>query len=172
MYEAIFQQRTDIIRQCLYYNWDFDRPIKSVYDGAQAKSAVFIGLEQKRFNILRLLADAGYVITYKPMLAEDQAKYGELPNALQLPEHLRVGAHYQAQNAAGQGQFEDVTNTDETRVFTEKFLAEIGSVRSLKQLCRKAARREIGFQIHKKVRRLQLPAALESYLLLEDMMLG
>ena len=62
MYDAVFRRRLSLLRLCLKYNYGFDRPIAFASRSACAQTAVSWCLAEKQYDVLRLLADVGYVI--------------------------------------------------------------------------------------------------------------
>lgn len=61
--DAVVNQKLDTVRLFLQYNYDLDVPCKLDYDGSGGKLAVRIALDRENFDLLRLLAAVGYVIS-------------------------------------------------------------------------------------------------------------
>lgn len=61
--DAVVNQKLDTVRLFLQYNYDLDVPCKLDYDGTGGKLAVRIALDRENFDLLRLLAAVGYVIS-------------------------------------------------------------------------------------------------------------
>lgn len=61
--DAVVNQKLDTVRLFLQYNYDLDVPCKLDYDGSGGKLAVRIALDRENFDLLRLLAAVGHVIS-------------------------------------------------------------------------------------------------------------
>lgn len=62
--DAVVNQKLDTVRLFLQYNYDLDVPCKLDYDGSGGKLAVRIALDRENFDLLRLLAKVGYIISF------------------------------------------------------------------------------------------------------------
>ena len=58
--DAVHRHRTELASLCLKYNYDFDRPVNVGQLGTS--SVIRLCFEKKEIELLRLLADVGYVI--------------------------------------------------------------------------------------------------------------
>ena len=157
IHDAVLNQKLEVIKIFVKYNYDFEKPIKLEYDGTGGKTVIRIALEKGHFETLRLLAQVGYVISYSPPGPTLPRPSG--------PAALFADPIQPSSNSAQNPNDPDlVTNI-------QKLLAEIQIVRSLKLMCRKRIRQELGFGVHTKVENLPIPKCLKDFLLLHDMYL-
>ena len=155
IFDAVLNQKLDVVRIFVKYNYDFDKPVKLEYDGTGGKTVIRISLEKGHFETLRLLAQVGFVISYS--ISGPNIPKPSGPAALFADPVPSTSNSCQSQNDP-----DHITNI-------QKFLAEIQIVRSLKLMCRKRIRKELGFGVHTKVGNLPIPKCLKDFLLLNDM---
>ena len=157
-YDAVINQKMDTLRLFLRYNFDLDKPVKLEYDGTGGKTVIKIALERGHFDLLRLMARVGFVISYSVGTPSPKPVKGGPVAAL-------FDAHAQQQ----QNQGAQAAGLDSEHVCAiQKFLASIRIVRTLKEMCRKTIRQEVGFGVEKAVVDLPIPETLKHYLCLRD----
>lgn len=156
--DAILNQKLETIKQFVKYNYDFDRPIKLEYDGTGGKTVIRISLERGHFDTLRLLAQVGYVISY-----------GTAKTSLELPQPRGAVAALFVNNSSNNAAVTQNSTESEHLVNIEKFFSTVPIVRELKQMCRKTIRKQVGFDVEKKIKKLPIPTCLKGYLMLNDM---
>ncbi len=137
-YDAVANQKLDTLKLFLYYNYDLDVPAKLEYDGTGGKTLVRIALERGHFDLLKLFAKLGFVISFPMVPCEGQQGQNSLDS-----EHACA---------------------------MQRFLQEVQLVRSLKELCRKAIRKQVGFGINEKVKEVLLPVSLKEFTLLKEIL--
>jgi ankyrin repeat protein len=153
-YDAVINQKMDTLRLFLRYNFDLDKPVKLEYDGTGGKTVIKIALERGHFDLLRLMARVGFVISFSIGAPPAKPKGG--------PVAALFDAHAQQQGAQAAG-------VDSEQVYAiQKFLASIRIVRTLKEMCRKTIRQRIGFGVDKAVVDLPIPETLKHFLCLYD----
>lgn len=64
VYDAVINNKLEVMKLFLLYNYDLDRPIKLEYDGTGGKTVIRLALERGHFLLLRLLSDVGYVVSF------------------------------------------------------------------------------------------------------------
>ena len=138
LYDAVVNQKMDAIKLFLLYNYDLCTPIKLEYDGTGGKTLIRVALERGHFELMRMLALVGYVISCQP------------PST--AARHLATTA--------------SVSNDHVTTV--QRFLSGVHGARTLKQMSRLSIRQQVGFGIHRKCATLPLPRTLRDYILLTN----
>ena len=127
LYDAVVDDKLDIVKLFALCNLDLDVPIKLDYDGTVGKTMVEVALDKGHFELLKLLSQLGFVIKLPDLPRENQAMQG--------------------------------------------VLSEVSPVCTLKQLCRKTIRTQLGFGIVEKVQCIGLSQSLKAFLLLRDILL-
>jgi hypothetical protein len=65
VYDAVINNKLDVLKLFLLYNYDMEKPIKLEYDGTGGKTAARLALERGHFIQLKLLAEVGHIISLK-----------------------------------------------------------------------------------------------------------
>jgi len=154
VHDAVLNQKMDAIRLFIYYNYDLDLPCKLDYDGSGGKLVVRVALDREHFDLLRLLARIGYLISFNSPAVV--AFVGTDSSG-----GLSAGG---ASGSGGGGAAEPALSA------VQRFVNELSLVRSLKSMCRKVIRKPLGYGIHYKVLALPLPHSLNDYILMRDVL--
>ena len=73
VYDAVLNQKLDTIRIFLYHNYDIDIPIKLDYDGTGGKTIVKVAMDKGNFELLRLLAKVGFLLSASSPVAQQSS---------------------------------------------------------------------------------------------------
>lgn len=157
-YDAVANQKMETLRLFLRYNFDLDKPVKLEYDGTGGKTSIKIALERGHFELLRLMAHVGFIISFRVTAPVPEVKIG--------PVAALFNAQHQQHGGAGGAQ--QPAFDSEHMYAIQKFLATIRIVRGLKQMCRRTIRQRLSFGIVNAVKDLPIPVTLKEYLCLHD----
>lgn len=159
IFDAVQNQKLDTLKLFLHYNYDLDVPVKLEYDGTGGKTVVKIAMEKGHFELLRILAQVGFVLSY-PRPQTPSVPDRSAPNRVAW-----LTMTHSNQQAPPTPTAVDAEHAQAI----QRFLQQVHIVRALKQMCRKTIRMYVGYGIHMKVHHLPLPASLKAYILLKDL---
>ena len=126
IYNAVVNDKLDILKLFILYNLDLDVPAKLDYDGTGGKTVVEMTLERGHIEMVKLLSQLGYV-----------TNLSRLPTEYQIMKIL---------------------------------FSELSCVCTLKQLCRRTIRKQLGVGVIEKVQHIGLPRSLKEFVLLRDIL--